>query len=260
MKGLLLKDYYILRRKLFVWGITVAFTTIVCVMFMISAKHGNVATLYDKMAAAEDSADAWIIPYMTRMVLQLFLLLPVAASFDMLQHIFFDDRAASFYKVAGSMPVSTAQRVGVRFLLMPAAVLASIAVDCVLLVLVRLTSDLMPFGNSMSIVLAFAGVAIFAQTLALFWGYNCGAGAAMYGNLVGLVLVFAAILIHNRELVGRVFTTDSSESTGVVMEVFSKSSYFLEHKGGYVFLASLPIMAVGYCVTVWIAGRKRGVA
>lgn len=253
MKGLLLKDYHTLRRRLLVWGITLAFTAIVCVVFMISAKQGYVASFYDKVL----KADAWLIPYLTRIVLLLFLLLSMAASLDLIRHTFYVDKEASSCREAGSVPVSTAQRVGARFLLMAAAVFGAIAVDFVLLIIVRMTADVMPFGNSMSIVLALAGVTIFAQTLGMFWGYNCGAGAVLYGNFVSLMIVFAAILIHNRELLGRVLTADGSKTTEVLMEVFSGASHFLEHKGGYVFLASLPIMAAGYGVAVWIAGRKR---
>ena len=89
--------------------------------------------------------DAELIPFLTRIVLTMFLLLPVAASFDLIQYVFMDDKTASFYKVASSLPLSTYRRVGERYLLLGIVIAVSFVVDAVLLVLVKLTSDLMPF-------------------------------------------------------------------------------------------------------------------
>ena len=51
MKGLMIKDLYCLRRKMTIWGITVLMTSIVCVMFIFSAKYGTLAKAFDEMRA-----------------------------------------------------------------------------------------------------------------------------------------------------------------------------------------------------------------
>ena len=260
MRGLLLKDYYCLKRKLFVWGVTVLATTIVCVMFMISTKTGNIALIYDKMANSEDSMDAALIPFLTRIVLTMFLLLPVAASFDLIQYVFMDDKTASFYKVASSLPLSRYRRVGERYLLLGIVIAVSFAVDAVLLVLVKLTSDLMPFIDSFQIVLAFGGVSLFCATIALLFGYRFGAEAAIWGNLLGVIILIVAVVIRNFSFIKELFTVEGDDATLCILEGFTGAADFLEHKGVFVFLVSLPIAGAGYFLSVWIMGRKRGVA
>ena len=260
MRGLLLKDYYCLKRKLFVWGVTIFATTAVCVMFMISTKTGNVAVLYEKIANSEDSMDAAIIPFLTRIVLILFLLLPVAASFDLMQYVFTDDKTASFYKVASSLPLSRHKRVGERYILLGIVIVGSFAIDAVLLALVKATSDLMPFWDSFQIVLAFGGVSLFCATIALVFGYRFGADAAIWGNLVGAVILIAAVIIRNLSFFKKLFSVEGDESAIHLLKGLTGAADFLEHKGVYVLLAALPVAGAGYLLSVWIMGRKRGVA
>jgi hypothetical protein len=212
------------------------------------------------MANSEDSMDAALIPFLTRIVLTMFLLLPVAASFDLIQYVFMDDKTASFYKVASSLPLSRQKRVGERYVLLGIVIVVSFAVDAVLLLLVKLTSDLMPFPDSFQIVLAFGGVSLFCATIALVFGYRFGAEAAIWGNLVGVVVLIAAVIIRNFAFFKELFSVEGDDSVRCILKGFTGASDFLEHKGIFVLLASLPIAGAGYLLSVWIMGRKKGVA
>ena len=260
MKGLLVKDYYCLRRKLFIWAVTIAVTALVCVMFMVSTKTGNVALLYEKMANSEDSMDASLIPFLTRITLLLFLMMPVAASFDLVQYVLLDDKTASFYKVASSLPVSPYERVGERYLLLMIVTGGAFVIDAILLIPVKMTSDLMPFWDSLQIVLAVTGVAFFCVTVSLLFGYLFGADAAMWGNLAAVAVLILAAAVRNRGILKNILSNDSEESAFYMVQACTEAADFLEHKGHLVFLASLPVMGIGYLLTVLAAKRKRGVA
>ncbi|MBO4400125.1 MAG: ABC-2 transporter permease [Lachnospiraceae bacterium] len=260
MKGLMIKDLYCLRRKMTIWGITVLMTSIVCVMFIFSAKYGNLAKAFDGMRRTEEEATvSFLVPFLIKEMLIIFLLLPLGASFDLIQSVFIDDKNASFYKVASTLPVTRYERVGARALLILSSLGIGMVIDLVLLSVCRAASDLLSFRGSIEIILTFAGAFLMCQAVALFFGYLDGT-AAMYGNLAtGIALLLIAV-IANRKMLQRVFSAPEELKDAYLFELFNSMIRFIENKGHWVFLCALPVFAVCYFLACCAAGRKRGVA
>ncbi|MBO4670093.1 MAG: ABC-2 transporter permease [Lachnospiraceae bacterium] len=264
MKGILIKDVYCLKRKLFYWGITVFMAGAVCLMFVISSKHGNLAKFFAEWENTEDpesAADAvFMIPFLCKWVLSIFLLLPLAAAFDLVQSVFTDDENASFYKVAASLPVSRFERVGARATLIAAALSSGIVIDMILLAFCVPATDLLTYREAMEVVMAFAGVALLCQSVALWFGYRFGAKAAMYGNLLTLAGLAVLTVLGNLKLLKRTFTAPDELKSGYLYDLFDKAVSFLENKGHFVLLIAVPVFAVCYFAACSAAVRKRGVA
>ena len=264
MKGLLIKDVYCLKRKLFYWGITVFMAGAVCVMFVISTKHGNLAKLFTEWRNVEDpeSAEdaAFMIPFLSKEVLSIFLLLPLAAAFDLVQSVFTDDKNASFYKVASSLPVTRFERVGARAVLIGTALASGMLIDIILLSFCVPASDLLTFRGAMEVVMAFAGVALLCQSVALYFGYRFGAQTAMYGNLLTIAVLAVMTVLLNMKLLKRTFTAPEELKSGYLFDLFNKAVDFLETKGHRVVLCAIPVFVICYFAACSAAVRKRGVA
>ena len=114
MKGLMIKDIMCLKKQLMVFCYVIIGVLIVSVMFVLSARFGNLSVAARQMAA-ENNMSVLDVNNLATLALLSFMFLPFAAVGDVL-FVFEEDNKAGFAKVAGALPLSVPKRVLSRYL------------------------------------------------------------------------------------------------------------------------------------------------
>ena len=113
MKGLVLKDLMCLRKQLMIFGYVVVGVLVLSVMFVLSARFGNIAMANQAMVATEGLSASDITNLSTN-VLILFMLLPLATVGDF-ANVFTEDGKAGFFNVSSVLPISVKKRVLAKY-------------------------------------------------------------------------------------------------------------------------------------------------
>ena len=114
MKGLLIKDFFCLKRQLFTFICICVGVLLVSVLVLISSEHGNLANGFHNMIADGDLTAERVATLMQYCMIFV-LLIPMAFT-ENVANVFLDDRNASFQKLAGALPISVAKRVASRYI------------------------------------------------------------------------------------------------------------------------------------------------
>ena len=113
MKGLVIKDLFCLKKRLTILCFAIAGVLVLSIMFVLSARFGNVAEAGKHMLKDNDIT-AIDIENLAVMVLAFFMLVPIATVGDMAMACDMDEKAG-FCKVSASLPVSLKKRVLARY-------------------------------------------------------------------------------------------------------------------------------------------------
>lgn len=114
MKGLIIKDLMCLRKQRVTFCFTVLSVIVISVMFVLSAKFGNIASANQEMMAANGMSDI-DIKNLSTIALILFMLLPIAMVGDVSTVIVADGKAG-FANVSSILPISIKKRVLAKFI------------------------------------------------------------------------------------------------------------------------------------------------
>lgn len=255
MKGLLIKDFYCLKKQLVNYGFIIVGVIVISIMFVLSYNFGNIHAGFTEMIDSGQNTEADIAIIASNALL-IFMLIPIACTGD-ITNLITDDENASFYKVASALPVSISKRVASRFIAGYLFIAIGVAVDFMMTIILTSLTDIISFGKFCGVIITFASVMMMYISLFILFVYILGKGKTTYANiiplLIGVVICVCAVFKSVRA-----FLTGSDENA--LMDLYNHTTEFMNHKSYILFIAAVIISGGAYFTAVCIAERKRGVA
>lgn len=253
MKGLLIKDFFCLKKQLINYIFVIVGVIVISILFVLSCNFGNIhegfAGLVDSGQGTEEN-----VIQITSVSLLMFMLIPLACTGD-ITNLITDDENASFYKVASALPVSIAKRVACRFLTGYLFIATGVVVDFIMTVILSSLTDIISFGKFCGVTLTFASIMMMYVSLFILLVYFLGKGKTTYASVS--VIVFGAVLYvlaHFDRLKAWIIDSDDR----ALSDIYSRTTEFMFHKSYMMLIAAMIISGAAYVAAVHIAGRKRG--
>ncbi len=255
MKGLLIKDFYCLKKQLINYGFIIVGVIVISIMFVLSYNFGNIHAGFSEMIGSGQNTEA-DIAIIASSALLIFMLIPIACTGD-ITNLITDDEKASFYKVASALPVSIGKRVACRFIAGGLFIAIGVAVDFMMTVILTVLTDIISFGKFCGVIITFASVMMVYISLFILFVYILGKGKTTYANilplLIGVVICVCAVYDKVKD-----FLTGVDDNA--LMDLYKHTTEFMFHKSYILLFAAVIISGGAYFAAVYIAGRKRGVA
>lgn len=255
MKGLLIKDFYCLKKQLINYGFIIVGVIVISIMFVLSYNFGNIHAGFTEMIDSGQNTEADIAIIASNALL-IFMLIPIACTGD-ITNLITDDEKASFYKVASALPVSISKRVASRFIAGYLFIAIGVAVDFMMTIILTSLTGIISFGKFCGVIITFASVMMMYVSLFILFVYILGKGKTTYANIIPLLIGMAVCVCAVFKSV-RAFLTGSDENA--LMDLYNRITEFMFHKSYILFLAAVIISVGSYFFAVYIAERKRGVA
>lgn len=250
MKGLIIKDLMCLRKQLITFGFVVVGVLVISIMYVCSARFGNIATAGQEMLATNDmtSTDA---KNLATMALILFMLLPIATVGDM-ACIFEEDGRAGFIRMASAMPISIKKRVGAKFITIFAMFGIGALVDIVIAFVLSMITDIIVFKDFLGIIVSASSVMCIYSALIIVLCLIMGAGKENYARLISPILIVVIASAVNYSRIKDALINKNTNGIDDFM-IFIKQKFYI------LLIAAITVIALSFLVSVYAAERKRGV-
>ncbi len=255
MKGLLIKDFFCLKKQLINYLFVIVGVIVVSILFVLSYNFGNIHAQFTQLIDSGESTEAGVTMIASN-VLLLFMLIPIACTGD-ITNLITDDEKASFYKVASALPVSVSIRVASRFLAGYLFIAIGVVVDVIMSMVISSLTGIISLEKFCGVVISFASIMILYVSLFLLLVYVLGKGKTTYAGVIPLlagVIVYG--WVHFDRL--RAFLMDNNDDA--LMEIYQRTTGFMFYRSYLLLLAAVVVSFAAYTAAVWIAKRKRGVA
>ncbi|MBD5444439.1 MAG: hypothetical protein HDR29_02685 [Lachnospiraceae bacterium] len=255
MKGLLIKDFFCLKKQLVNYVFVIVGVIVISVMFILSYNFGNVHAGFVEIMESEQNNETDVM-LIARSAMLIFMLMPLACMADVV-NLFTDDEKASFYKVAASFPLSIGKRVACRFITGFLFIAIGVAVDIIMTVILSFMTDIISFGMFCSVIISFASLMLMYISICIFSAYLLGNERNTYIAVIPLLIGVAAYVAVN---FGKLKDFVTGVNDGALLELYEQATEFIFHKSYILFIAAIIISGASYSAAVYIAGRKREVA
>ncbi|MBD5488940.1 MAG: hypothetical protein HDR13_09135 [Lachnospiraceae bacterium] len=255
MKGLLIKDFYCLKKQLINYVFIIVGVIVISIMFVLSYNFGNIHAGFAEMVDSGQNTEA-DIGQIARSSMLLFMLIPMACAAD-LSHLFTDDENASFYKVAAAFPVSPGKRVACRFIAGYLYIAIGVAVDLIMTIILSSLTDIISFGKFCGVIVTFSSCMLMYISMFILLVYFLGNGRITYANVIPLLIGAAVFALANFDKV-KDFMTGVNDNA--LLELYDQVTAFMFQRSYILFIAAIIVSGAAYLAAVYIAGRKRGVA
>lgn len=255
MRGLLIKDFYCLKKQLINYLFVIAGVIVVSILFVLSYNFGNIHAQFTRLIDSGESSEAGVTMIASSALL-LLMLIPIACTGD-ITNLITDDEKASFYKVASALPVSIGRRVACRFIAGYLFIVIGVAVDLVMSIVISSLTGIISLEKFCGIIISFASIMMLYSSLFLLLAYVLGKGKTAYAGAAPLLAgVVAYGWIHFDRL--RAFLMDNDDDA--LMEIYQRTTGFMFYRWYLLLFAAIIISAGAYAAAVFIAKKKRGVA
>lgn len=253
MKGLVLKDLMCLRKQLMIFGYVVVGVLVLSVMFVLSARFGNIAMANQEMVATEGLSASDITNLSTN-VLILFMLLPLATVGDF-ANVFTEDGKAGFFNVSSVLPISVKKRVLAKYVTIFAMFGIGAFIDIIIAFVLSMLTDIISFADFLGIIISATSVMAIYSALVIVFCFLFGYGKEDYARIISPFLMLVTVISLNLSNIRKSITAMDS---GDVL-LINRCMNFIKHKSYVLLLIAVFVMVVSYFVSVWIAERKRGI-
>lgn len=255
MKGLLIKDFYCLKKQLINYGFVIVGVIVISLLFVLSYTFGNIHAQFVELVNSGESTETGVTMIASNALL-LFMLIPIACTGD-ITNLITDDEKASFYKVASALPIPVSKRVACRFIAGYLFIAIGVAVDWIMSVVISSLTGIISLGKFCGVIISFASLMMMYVSLFLLLVYVLGKGKTAYASVIPLL---AGVVLYGRANYDRLiaFLTDSDGNA--LMELYQRTTEFIFYKSYLLLIAALIISVGAYLAAVSIAKRKRGVA
>lgn len=254
MRGLILKDLMCLRKQLIIFSYIVVSVLVLSVMYVLSAKYGNIALANEGMMM-ENGVSSIDIRNLSTWVLSIFLLLPIATVGDAAT-IFTEDEKAEFSAVSASLPLSVEKRVMAKYMTVFVMFGIGVVTDLLIISVLSALTDMVSFAEFFGMIISAASLMSIYGALVIVFCFLLGHGKEDYAIFSSFgVMVLAAITVNIHKIKNLFAPASDAEGT----QAFDTFINFFKQKFYVLFIIALITMAVSYFVSVWIAKRKRGV-
>lgn len=261
MKGLIIKDVMCLKKQLTVFVFVLIGVVAVSIMYVLSAKFGNIALAGREMLASED-ATAVDVKNLSSMALVFFMMLPIATVGDM-ANVFTADGKAGFARMAGALPVSIKKRLLSKYLTIYALLGLGVIVDVLLAFVLSLLTDIISFADFFGIIISVSSVMGIYSALVIFFCVLYGYGKEDFAQISSLITMYLAFFLIRLDLIKQIIAdivaggagTEASESTLLLWQALD----FIKEKFWILFVIAALVCILSYVATLQVAKRKRGV-
>lgn len=254
MKGLILKDLMCLRKQLIIFSYVVVSVLVLSVMYVLSAKYGNIALANEGMMT-ENGMTSIDIKNLSTWVLAIFLLLPIATVGDAAT-IFVEDGKAGFSNVSASLPLSVEKRVMAKYMTVFAMFGIGVITDLVIVSVLSVLTDIVSFVEFFGIIISAASLMSIYGALVIVFCFLFGHGKEDYAIFSSCVVMVLSAILLNIHKIKKLFAS-ASDAEGT--QAFDAFIHFFKQKFYVLFFLAVITMVVSYFASVWIAKRKRGV-
>ncbi|MDE5865900.1 MAG: ABC-2 transporter permease, partial [Lachnospiraceae bacterium] len=236
MKGLLIKDFFCLKKQLVNYGFIIVGVVVISVMFVLSYNFGNIhAGFVQIMESAQNNETS--VMRIARSAMLMFMLIPLACAADM-SNLFTDDVKASFYKVAASLPVSVGKRVACRFIISYLFVAVGVAVDVLMTVILSFMTDIISFGMFCSVIVSFASLILMYTSMFILFAYLIGSEKITNASVIPLLIGVAVYAAANFSKLNDFITGVNDDA---LIELYDQATEFIFHKSYILFIAAIII-------------------
>lgn len=254
MRGLIIKDMMCLRKQLIIFSYVVVSVLVISVMFVLSARYGNIAAANEGMMIENDMSSV-DINNMSKWALIIFMLLPVATVGDAAT-IFVEDGKAGFANVSATLPLSLKKRVLSKYITVFAMFGIGVTIDIVISFILSILTDIISFVEFFGIIISAASIMSIYGSLVIVFCFLYGHGKEDYAIISSIVLiVLTAVLVNINKIKLLFMPADDAEG----MTAFDNFINFFTDRFYILFVIALITMVGSYFASVWIAGRKRGI-
>lgn len=253
MRGLLIKDFYCLKKNLINYVFVIAGVIGVSVSFVLSFNFGNIHKELAKQIESGLSTQSEITQIATISIL-LFMIIPFVATGDAAINLISDDEKAGFYKVVSALPVTIEKRVMCRFVTGYIFIAIGAVVDFLMVIVISRLTDIISFGNFCGVIVTAASVMMIFDSLFILFVYISGKRNLIYLEIMTLLIEFAAYIAANFE---RILAFLKGEESAI-KDIYNRTMDFIFNKSYILLISALIIFATSYFMTVNISKRKRG--
>ncbi|MDE6434460.1 MAG: hypothetical protein K2L07_09560 [Lachnospiraceae bacterium] len=255
MRGLLIKDFFCLKKQLTNYVFIIVGVIVISILYVLSYNFGNI---HAGMIEVVDSGEAAAadVTQLTSAALLFAMLIPIACTGDITNLITADENA-SFYKVAAALPVSIGKRVACRFITGYLFIAIGVAVDFMMTIVLSSLTNIISFGKFCGVIVSFASIMLMYVSLFILLVYLLDKGSTVYANVIPLLIGVVIYIIANLDKL-KAFLTGSDDDALFVL--YDQATGFMFHKSYILFAAAVIVSGGAYFAAVYIAGRKRGVA
>ncbi len=260
MKGLIFKDILCLKKQFMVYCYVLIGSLAVSVMFVLSAKFGNLADV-NAVMLAENQMEPEDIKNMASFGLIMFMFLPLVGVGDTLI-TYEQDGKAGFSKLASTFPIPLHKRILSRFLSVFAILGIGIIFDTAIAALLSCLTDIMTFSEFMGVIVSAASLLAIYSSLSILYSNLLGYGKSTYVQLLSLFTIIVGYVLICFENVKEVITnivTTVVEDKDISIGRFWGFMDIIMHKAVILLALALAVMIVSYIITCIMAQRKRGV-
>lgn len=249
MKGLIVKDIYCLKKQLTTYTFVIIGVVAVAIMFVLSGRYGNLRISVSGMEEA-----GFDIAAVVKIAVMFFMLLPLVSTGD-ISNLFVYDKAASFYKVGASFPISVKKRVFSKFVTVFIFLAAGLVIDILMSAVMSAVSDIILFSKCIGTLVSITACMVIFTSLIIMFNY-AGITPA-YSTALPIVAFAVLFLIVKIKDVKSALINDDFASFSAF---FHNLINAFENKPYYFIIAAVAVAAVCYFLSVFFADKKRGVA
>ena len=252
----MIKDLMCLRKQMILFVYTVAGVLALSIMFVLSARFGNIADANQTMMIENNLTDMDIKNLCTT-VLILFMLLPIAMVGDVTT-IFRMDGKAGFTSISSILPLSVNKRVLAKYLTVFMMFGIGVIVDIVVSFVLSVFTDIISFADFFGIIISAASLMCIYGAFVILFCFLFGYGKEDYAIVVSWAVIIIIAILANIKKIKLIFSSMESGSPDFSY-FFNDFMNFIKHKYFALFAVAVIVMAASYFVSIGIAKRKRGV-
>ena len=261
MKGLIIKDIMCLKKQLTVFVYVIIGVIVVSIMYVLSARFGNLAMAGREMLATNDMTEIDVKNLATG-ALVLFMMLPMATVGDM-ANVFMADGKAGFSRMAGAFPVSLEKRLLSRYITIYALFGLGVFVDVLLAFVLSLLTDLITFAEFLGIIVSVASIMSIYSALVIFYCALMGYGKEEYAQIFSLITMGLGFCLIRLDLIKTIIADIAAGGSGAEKSASELMIWqgldFIKEKAWILFLIAILVCALSYGAALLVARRKRGV-
>ncbi|MCR5151096.1 MAG: hypothetical protein K6B52_07710 [Clostridiales bacterium] len=249
MKGLIIKDLYCLKKQFQTFAFIITGVMAVGLMFVLSVNYGNLRPAVSGMEEA-----GFDITMSVKIAVMFFMLLPLVCAGNIADS-FADDKTASFYKVAASLPTTTGKRVMSKFVTAMLFLASGLIIDIAAAGVISCVSDIMVFSKCISLLVSISACVMIGMSLT---------NTVIYAGVPPLYSVYippltAGIIFFAVKIKSIINALTSGDVSGMARFVNAVIKAFEEHPAAFA-ISAFAVAAVSWFVSTRLALRKRGVA
>lgn len=256
MKGLMIKDLMCLRKQMILFAYIVTSVLVLSVMFVLSARYGNIAAANQSMMTENNLSDL-DIKNLSTMALILFMLIPIAMVGDVTT-IFKMDGKAGFSGVSSILPLSAGKRVMAKYLTVLVMFGIGVSVDLIISFVLSKLTDIISFREFFGIIISAASLMIIYSTLAILFCFLFGYGKEDYAILTSCAMILITAPLVNIKKVKLIFLSVTGANSDSI-DFMNEFMNFLKYKYFILLAIAVIVTTASYLISVEIVKRKRGI-